>query len=278
MIETEDGYRTNEDVDDDGDGLIEVRSSQELQNMRWTPDGSGYRESATDDINSTGCPELRCTGYELISAIDLDGFGSQSRGWMPIGNTASPFDTVFEGNNFTIHNLRINRTSSRVGFIGTLSPAATIRNIRLEKVQVQGGSNTGGLVGYGQEATIINAQVAGEVNGSNSVGGLIGNGGRVDTINSRFIGSVHGKNNIGGLYGRGYRASLEDSSVIGIINGENRLGGLVGNGEGTTITNSSALINISGKDLLGGLIGNGARDGRSIHDHLILRKRKHSRT
>ena len=282
-----DGYRTNEDVDDDGDGLIEVRSSQELQNMRWTPDGSGYRESATDDINSTGCPELRCTGYELISAIDLDGFGSQSRGWMPIGNTASPFDTVFEGNNFTIHNLRINRTSSRVGFIGTLSPAATIRNIRLEKVQVQGGSNTGGLVGYGQEATIINAQVAGEVNGSNSVGGLIGNGGRVDTINSRFIGSVNGHTNIGGLYGRGLYASLEDSSVIGningdndhvggligdgegsliinssvtgIINGENRLGGLVGNGEGATITNSSALINISGQDNVGGLIGNGAR-------------------
>ena len=39
----EDGILTVVDVDDDGDGLIEIRTAAELNNIRYVLDGSGYQ-------------------------------------------------------------------------------------------------------------------------------------------------------------------------------------------------------------------------------------------
>ena len=49
-----DGVAAAEDVDDDGDGLIEIRTADELNNTRFVADGSGYRSGRECDEECDG--------------------------------------------------------------------------------------------------------------------------------------------------------------------------------------------------------------------------------
>ena len=89
-----DGVAAAEDVDDDGDGLIEIRTADELNNTRFVLDGSGYRTGAVATKNMTGCPAAGCSGYELTAPIDLASYGrdyDNGSGWEPVGTGAAPF-------------------------------------------------------------------------------------------------------------------------------------------------------------------------------------------
>ena len=82
-----DGVSRRNDVDDDGDGLIEIGTAAELDAIRYVPDGSGYR-AANGSVRNRGCPAAGCDGYELTADIDLESYGQSedsSAGWQPIG-------------------------------------------------------------------------------------------------------------------------------------------------------------------------------------------------
>ena len=84
-----DGVPDSTDLDDDGDGLIEIRTLAELNNVRYNLGGTGYRttELGTYDAvfvadnlnyepgNTTGCPSTgarnACKGYELMANLDF---------------------------------------------------------------------------------------------------------------------------------------------------------------------------------------------------------------
>ena len=107
-----DGSNDNVDVDVDGDGLIELRTADELNNIRYSLDGSGYQESETATKDTAGCPTspaTGCNGYELVAPADLTAYGT-GQGWQPIGETATPFTAIFDGNGFPIRDLFINRS------------------------------------------------------------------------------------------------------------------------------------------------------------------------
>ena len=118
-----DGVAAAEDVDDDGDGLIEIATADELNNIRFVVDGSGYQAGAVATKDVTGCPPTGCSGYELVASVDLASYGrdyDNGSGWDPVGTSASPFTAVFDGNDFPIHNLYINRPSEQdMGFFGS---------------------------------------------------------------------------------------------------------------------------------------------------------------
>ena len=69
-----DGVDQMEDIDKDGDGLIEICDLEGLNEIRFQLDGSGYTTgtSAMGAMKiTTGCPNDRCTGYELTSGLDF---------------------------------------------------------------------------------------------------------------------------------------------------------------------------------------------------------------
>ena len=258
-------YEFNGDVDKDDDGLIEIDNLEELNAMRYQPDGTGYRESEKAPMVTAGCPNNGCRGYELTRDLDFndaDSYGSVANrtiwttgaGWQPIGDSFNVFTGEFEGNGFTISNLMINRSgTSNIGLFGYTGSGAEITNIGLLNVDIMGASNVGGLVGRNDDGTIMNGYATGSVSGDHRVGGLVGSNDGAIT-NSYAMGSVSGVTNTGGLVGFN-DANITNSYAMGSVSGRNRVGGLVGRNDDGTIMNSYATSSVSGDSGVGGLVG-----------------------
>ena len=257
-------FRTG-DIDNDDDGLIEIYYLEDVAAMRYQLDGSGYKTSMSASASMQGCPDLGCSGYELMRSLDFNVnvsyqttsnkvIWTAGEGWLPIGLGDSSFSSVFEGNGHTISNLYI-KAESRLGLFSALHANGRIQNVGLSDVNIEGtGDNIGGLIGLSNlGSVIINSYVTGNVTGmSDNVGGLVGfSGGSI--INSYAKGVVTGSNSIGGLVG--WNAdSIINSYATGVVTGISVIGGLVG-GNINVITNSYATGVVTGNSRSGGLVG-----------------------
>ena len=181
-------------------------------------------------------------------------------GFVPIGTFAGTFD----GNDFTISNLYINKIGD-TGLFGATSGSASIRNLGLINVYIKAsatsGSSIGTLVGYKNGGTVTNCHASGTVNVSSTtttlVGGLVGFNSAGAISNSYASTNVSnttdgGDKNSGGLVGRN-NSSITNCYATGDVTGTGS-GGLVGN-NGGTVTNSYATGTATGTGS-GGLVGN----------------------
>ncbi len=282
-------YAYKEDVDSDGDGLIDINNLEQLNSIRYQLDGTSYRESDTSHRIATGCPEGMCSGYELIQDLDFNNpehyqTGSVNTewttdlGWQPIGSKYNPFTGTFEGNGYTISNLRINRrTNNNTGLFGNTGANSSIRNIGLLDVDVMGDWRVGGLAG-GNSGEIRNSYTTGMVEGMlDNMGGLVGTnlaGGSIANsysscdVKSNGLGAgIH----IGGLVGRNRGGNISDSyATEGMVSGNAKVGGLVGlNEEGGKIRNSYAIgsVDVETTTDIGGLVGANNDNDNSMVDY-----------
>ncbi len=273
-----DGAMDRTDIDDDGDGLIEIANETELDAVRHQLDGTGRRLLAGATLNQTGCGDgtdiTSCSGYELVADISLLSYASADggKGWLPLAHDTSliglcqgtAFSGTFEGNGWTISDLNINRSREDcVGLFGNIAVDATIRNLTIHAETVIGIHTVGGLVAWGQNATIISSSVvAAEVSGRDFVGGLVGDGLGAKIISSSVVAAeVSGSNNVGGLVGDGTSAQIHSSSVVAAdVSGGQSVGGLVGLGRGVRIFSSSVVLNEAqgNGNNVGGLVGLGS--------------------
>ena len=108
---------------------------------------------------------LNCT---LAADIDLTGTE-----WTPIPGFAGTFD----GNGKTITGLTINQPSTNnVGLFASIEDVGTVKNLKLDKVNVTANSNVGAIAGENR-GTIENCSVSGSVTGlsdNSCVGGIAG--------------------------------------------------------------------------------------------------------
>ena len=293
-------YNLQRDIDEDDDGLIDIHTLEELNAIRYQLDGTGYRSSEGAPKVVVGCPENKCKGYELRKDLDFNDNTSYSNaavnksrwtegaGWQPIGGEIYRFSSIFEGNNKTISNLRVNRPQfSNLGLFGVVGVDAEISNIGLLNVNIRGnnsigglagenlgiirssyttgtvayeregsGYNSGGLVGY-NKGVVSNSHSIIEISGRRSVGGLIGyNDGEI--TNSYAVGNVVGRFQVGGLVGQNEnRGQVTNSYAIGKVSGRMNIGGLVGYSNGGQIKNSYANTRlVQAEDhYAGGLVG-----------------------
>ena len=287
-----DGIKNDEDIDDDNDGLIEIYTLAQLNNMRYNLGGTGYQTSSSMTPVTTGAPTaatadcasdtggIYLCGYELMSNLDFDidndgstwttattyaldaddhnddyfAVESEAGGWLPIGDSADRFNAIFEGNHHTISNLAIRRDQLAIGLFGETGSAAHIRNI--------------GITNYLSDYTgsALNTDI----------GGLVGV--NIGTITASYAatGTVDGGSsidNVGGLVGTN-GGIITASYATGTVNGgpgSDDVGGLVGvntsiitNGL-EIITNNLGIITASyaavtvdggtGDDDVGGLVG-----------------------
>ena len=262
LDEDGDGIGAHEDIDDDGsidddgDGLIELRTARQVSNMRYSLDGRSYKEGARGTAQTYHCPVTDCHGYELAADIDLTAGGDAIKGWKPIGNKTEAFRAFFDGNNFILAGLFINRTDDdNIGLFGQVNEAAEIENVRLIDADVTGRNNVGALIGYGENSTIVHSSVKGNIRGESSIGGFSGKG-TVTIMDSNMVGHVEGRSQVGGFIGDAGAAMIKSSYVIGNVSGTSTsVGGLVGMGTATTIYSSFAVSKVKGGSSIGGLIG-----------------------
>ncbi len=268
-------------VDVDADGLIEISTAEQLNNMRYNLAGTSWKTSASATGVTSGCPVSGCRGYELVADIDLGNtkWGTSAsfvgtrvaEGWEPIGACSSdadctdatdtPFTATFEGRGFVIRNLYINKpsiTTTETGLFGAIS-VGTLNQVALESTVVWGSAYTGALVGYQNSGTISNSYATGSVMGSGDyTGGLVG-GTDGGTIGSSYAtGVVTGNNSTGGLVGVQRDSIISNSYATGAVTGSgNTTGGLVGLiFFGSRTRNSYATGAVTGSgDNTGGLAG-----------------------
>jgi len=160
--------------------------------------------------------------YALANDIDASETEewNDGEGFSMVGTRNDPFTGTFDGHDYTIRNLFIDRSEQRsaeyVGLFGHLADGGEIRNINLFDVQVSGSTEVGGLVGVNEDGTVSDSHVTGEVRGRGpydfiTAGGLVGNNEGTVT-NSQFTDGLVTAPNAGGLVGRNkYSGTVENS-------------------------------------------------------------------
>ena len=202
--------------------------------------------------------------YKLVNDIDLGGIE-----WTPIGDKNTPFGGHFDGQNHTISNfVMTDGNKNYVGFFGAIHNA-TIINLILADIKVEGNHYVGGLVGtaFGESNHIENCHIQGsKVNGVAWVGGLIG-ATQVDAsitiIGCSVDAVIVGQGNyVGGIIGY-MKGSITTSYVTGSVTGGDYVGGLVGYGTYVVIKTSYSLAVVTGQSYVGGIIA-GAAEATTI--------------
>ena len=267
--------------DTDGDGLIEISNTAQLNAVRWDLDGNGVGDRASNGVSyyrdyaaafpvadgGSVCPsDTTCTGYELTTDLDFDANGDGEittadpyPDWSSIGRWPRPFNGDFDGNGYTIANLRT-KAIQDVGLFGRVGPAGHIRNLGLRGVDVSGDRLVGGLVGY-NSGTITASYVAGSVGGGAwLIGGLVGRNHGTISASYATVSVSGGDGNVGGLVGFN-SGTISASYALGSVTGRELVGGLVGNNGSSygsnpgTINASYALGTVAGNEYVGGLVG-----------------------
>ncbi|AJQ96596.1 hypothetical protein [Gynuella sunshinyii] len=278
------------DVDLDNDGLIEIETLEELNQMRYNLFGTSLTDEYGDS-NSEGCPASGCFGYELVNDLDFDTngngklfddpFWNNRRGWEPVGTEQFPFQAMFEGNNHEIRNLYIHRTDETcTGLFGAMTGIA-IKNLTLTGplAKIYAGTGAGSLVGCIvlntfdtdlKDNIIKNNHSNVSISGKNNIGGLIG---QISTsyantyiLNNSASGVVQGSFAVGGLIGD--TEVFTEFSFLVITNnfrsgptyGDTNVGGLIGYhvtdiGGISTVTYGTVEGRVTGVKNVGGLIG-----------------------
>lgn len=218
------------------------------------------------------------THFKQVANIDLSDY-SEGDGWNPIGCDDYKFWGSYNGDDYVISGLTIDRPETdQVGLFGVIGEESEVMYVTLENIVVRGKEEVGGLVGWNDGGIIRRCCiVSGTVEGETSVGGLAGSSSYRGLIEDCCSSAqVEGDFGAGGLVG----INQDESTVrgcysAGSVTGKVATGGLAGlNNFGSTIKNSHSRSNvICASDpgemaFAGGLVGiNGVRviDGEKIH-------------
>ena len=278
--------------DEDGDGLIDIPTLDQLNMVRFDLNGDGMIDAGVSMEDSvayeTAFGLMRgevacasgCVGYELMNALDFRLGATQTAdysvwaegstaseavpaGWLPIGTNSNPYTGVFEGNSHTISNLFIDRPGTdAVGFFGNVD-GGVIRNLGIEEADVTGKNSVAGLVGDATRSSIKACYSVGNVSGGLIVGGLAGYAVRSNIKACYSVGNVSSVVGVtGGFVGATTDSSIEACYSIGNVDGEDIAGGLVGEVAQTSIEACYSIGNVDGLSGVGGLVG--AADNLSI--------------
>lgn len=216
--------------------------------------GSG---TSGDPFQITSWSQLNETRNNLTASYILNanlssgtaGYAGIGDNWQPITPSLTPFSGSFNGNNFTISNLKIIQPSlDNAGLFGYITTPAIISNVGLVDVNITGYRGVGAIVGFlNTGSSIKNCYSTGILSTtSDYTGGLVGYA--KGTINNSYSSvNVTGGLNIGGLVGLLNGGAIQDSFSTGKVSGSGILGGLLGYKSSGTVTNSYWDINTSGQ-------------------------------
>ena len=247
--------------------IVNFYGTQTPENGDGTADNP-FQIKTFGDLWWIGQDEARWDKH-YIQTADIDASNSAylntGLGWYPIGNTSTAFRGSYNGQEYSIDNLTINRpTEEYVGLFGYVY-TGSINNVWIYNATITGGKYVGAAVGATYKASFSNLHTEdGTILGNTRVGGVIGLLYNQSTLSlSSFSGNVTGKtgdtsdfNATGGLVGKSeYKSTISTSWSTGTVAGNYLVGGLVGQNSYGTIQNSYSRSNVSAPNAVGGLIG-----------------------
>ncbi len=190
-------------------------------------------------------------------------------GWMPLGNSPDYFTGCYNGADYYITNLYINRPGSDFQGLFGLMQGSIIENIHLVNANINGGSTTGALVASMQTSDILRCSSTGTVTGKQKTGGLVGY-----IITGYFFQkcfsscTVTGEDIVGGLVGAvsGINIDLQDSYAQGSVTATKATNGYVGGLVGRVYSSKSftrcySKGLVTGATPKGGLVGDFSSSG-----------------
>jgi len=222
--------------------------------------------------------------FKQTADINASATSSQDggNGFIPIGNVTTKFTGTYDGQIYKIDSLYIDRsTTDEVGLFGYVTDGATVTNVKLENVDITGEHRVGGLIGYqyraaaGSACTVTNCYVTGSITAGNNTGGLIGFQQNASVSRSYSSASVSGGRWVGGLIGEQYSDNdiaflgstyCTDCYSTGAVSGSSySIGGLIGwVRQNSSITNCYSTGTVAGAYSIGGLIGIFGGSGNSV--------------
>ena len=239
--------------------------------------------SATDPINIGSEGELADLAFQVRGGNAYAGkyfkltrdLHLKGHYWESIGmditteGYSREFQGYFDGGGFTIYDMQIlpaSTSGESKGLFGYISGNASIKNVFLEGVVVEGNSTTGGLVGLAVNSSISDCSVLGTIRDvQNIAGGIVAQADGCEITNCYSNVKFEDVTNIaGGLVGQLISGStLSSSYSAGRVVGQSSVGGLVGSLEGGSIvTNCYSMAVViayqqSGRlgSPMGGLVG-----------------------
>ena len=212
--------------------------------------GEGLKVAA--DVVNSGDNDINIILDNDIDLSDID--------WTPIGTESRPYTGTFDGGTYTITGLTVNQTRENVGLIGCIGSNGTVKNVKLENVNITGdGYFVGGVAGtnYG---TIENCSVDGTLtNNRHYLGGVVGNN-YGSIIGCSSSGTITGTSpNVGGIGGQSVGGTIMACYSVANIKGRSSSGGVLGqtNRETVVIACYHAKGNVTGEQsrMIGGVIG-----------------------
>lgn len=237
----------------------QIATCEQLQNI---DDSADYLDDYFVLIQNIDCSMTNPND----SDFDSNGTWGDETGFDPIGDNASPFIGNFDGSNFSITGLYINRAeTSSEGLFSYLGGYVYDLNLVDVDITVEGdfvGALAGEMCGSDIEENIVvnNVSSSGSVAGIWHVGGLIGGSTSECSYPGQIVSShssttINGTIYVGGLVGE-FLGEISNSYVTGDVTGTgNYVGGMVGMSKGD-ISDSYASGNVTSNDgNVGGLVG-----------------------
>lgn len=261
-----------------GNGTAEdpylVYNAEMFLEMSEYPAGTYFKQMNDIDLSTVDSGEKVQGGIETV----LDR-------WKPMGTEKQPFQSHYDGNNFKITRLSIQRLDSAYaqesfGLFGT-AVGSEIKNVILEdyRVEVRYSVTVGALVGFARDCTITNCKLvqgrkenfeSGSWSFSN-MGGLIGfaYGCEVTDCSVKSDLGLYCEDRgeyplygmLGGVVGELRNSVLRNCTFSGSMESGSVAGGIVGRCDTSAIAACSSDAKISASRIAGGLIGQLWRSG-----------------
>lgn len=205
------GFSTSEKPFAGGDGSEEnpylIANAYHLNNVRYF--FYHRNEDGTSDTTQANC-------FLQIADVDaaLQDFSDKSEAnFEPIGSSSDPFPGIYEGNGYSIKNIKISSSEQNVGLFGATSSSAKIYRVALKNSTISASSaNVGGIVGQNAGTIDQSYSLATISGGTGFVGGLVGtnsgtlkNSYNAGTLSGTKTGGVAGQNTgiVSGCYNAG---------------------------------------------------------------------------
>lgn len=250
-----------------------------------------YRIATAQDLQALAYhPEDFSKHFAMEADIDCNQLGDDAM--IPIGSHWIPFCGVFDGKSFCISNLMFRDSAQGMGLFGAIASLdndlttvpsyrfeerncfysagtsttqytgpvdphgsrAVVKNLTLTRVDVNGISQVGSLVGCCQ-GDIVGCSVSGRVRGNDQVGGLVGNLTEGQIVTCSTDAEVRGGGFAGGLIGASWRGRIDASFSRGTVEGLYCVGGLIGYCHDSVIQQCYAQTEVWGKNRVGGFSG-----------------------
>lgn len=237
------------------------------------PEGSG---TVDDPYILRHGGQIRSIKYRLYGYFelgqDIDFNGAEFWG---IGSYETPFTGHFDGKGYTIRNFHQpgGEIWDYAGFFRAVYNA-TIINVVLSDITIEGNSYVGGLIGYayGNETHIQSCEILeATIRGTLHVGGLVGMLDEVDMYDCSSFACVFGQFKVGGCIGHAKGAIIKNIFTAATVTGESEVGGIIGSSNSNRVETCESIANLIGNNQVGGLIGyhNGNKLDACIFEPLV---------